>query len=221
MAAAILALNCAVLYYRNDPKHLGRFRLVVLLESLYFLLLLPASVNHLVGSTLSTSAFLNFYTGVSTLLQAVIIFPSLLILSQKLRDPQNPSLIKKWVCIAVPLYVLGFWIRHALFWIYALSSLAPIQDGCFEAVGFIDSWLTLLAASIVTAVACFRLYKKGTLNLRLVGVAVLLVGVYFAIYDLIAVWQPIYRAFFPLTDFWMLTLTILAIAILLKDHPRR
>jgi len=216
LAAAILAVTCVVLYLRNDAKYLARFRIVVLFESFYFLLLLPAAANHLVGSVISTSAFLNFYTGVSTLLQAVLIFPPLFILSRKLNNPQNLPLILKWACIAAPLYVLGFWVRHGLLWVYALSSSRVLQAGFFEAVGFVDSCFTLLVAAALTTVACLAFRQKKALKLGLVGAAVVLVGVYFVFYDLVAVWLPVYRAFLPLTDFWMITLPVLGAALLLK-----
>jgi hypothetical protein len=221
LGAAILAVNCALLYFRNNPKYLARFRLVLLLESLYFLLLLPAAANHLIGSIISTSAFLNFYTGISTLLQAVLIFPPLFMLSRKLKNPQNVPSIQKWASIAAPLYVFGFWVRHGLLWVYALSSLANPQAGLFEAVGFVNSWLTLLVAATVTTVACLMFWKNKKLNMRLVGVAVVSFGAYFVIYDLVSVWLPIYRVFLPLTDFWMVTLPILGVAILLNDHCKR
>jgi hypothetical protein len=219
LAGAILAVSGTVLYFRNDAKYLVRFRLVILFESLYFLLLLPAAINHLVGSAISTSAFLNFYTGVSTLLQAALIFPPLFILSLKLKEPQNQLPIQKWACIAAPLYVLGFWVRHGLFWVYALSSEAPLQGGVLETVGFLDSSLTLLVAAAVTSFVCFA-YKKHSLNLRLVGFAIVLVGFYFIVYDLVAVWQPTYHDFLPLTDFWMVTLPLLGATMLYMSHRK-
>jgi hypothetical protein len=45
------------------------------------------------------------------------------------------------------------------------------------------------------------------------GTAIILVGVYFVIYDLVAVWVQIYLAFIHLTDFWMATLPVLGIAV--------
>lgn len=176
LAGAIIALNSAVLYARNNPIYLARFRLVVLLESLYFLLLIPAAANHLIGSLISSSAFLNFYTGVSTLLQALLIFPPLFMLSQKLKNPQNRLSTQKWACIAAPLYVFGFWVRHGLFWIYALSAMAPSQSGIFQMVGFLDSGLTLLAAGVITTFACVAFKKKSIINIQLVASAIVLVG---------------------------------------------
>jgi hypothetical protein len=41
-----------------------------------------------------------------------------------------------------------------------------------------------------------------------------LVGIYFVVYDLVSVWDPIYRAFLPLTDFWMISLLLVGVAVL-------
>jgi len=213
LTAAILAVNSAILYLKNNPKYLQKFRLVLLFESLYFLLLLPAAANHLIGSVISTSDFLNFYTGISVLLQVLLIFPALFMLSHKLKHPQDTSLIIKWVVIAATLYLFGFWVRHGLFWVYALSSLAPPQTGFFEVLGFLNSWLTLLVAALVTTVVCLVFWCNGKPNFRFVGATICLVGVYFVIYDVVSVWVPVYRDFLPLTDFWMLTLPILGVAL--------
>jgi hypothetical protein len=51
-----------------------------------------------------------------------------------------------------------------------------------------------------------------------VGTAIILVGVYFVIYDLIAVFVPIYFAFIPLTDFWMIALPVLGVAVFLAQN---
>lgn len=68
LIGAIFALYCAILFFKKDAKYFANFRRTLLFESLYFLLLFPAALNHLVGSVISTSAFLNFYTGVSCLI---------------------------------------------------------------------------------------------------------------------------------------------------------
>jgi hypothetical protein len=213
LTAALLALNSAILYLKNNPKYLQRLRLVLLFESLNFLFLLPVAANHLIGSAISTSIFLSFYTGVSALLQALLIFPPLFLLSRKLKNPSDSSSILKWVVIAAPLYAFGFLVRQGLLWVYALSSLAPPQMGFFEAIGFVNSWLTLFVAAVVTTVACLDLWRRGKPNLRLLAAAISLVGVYFVVYDLVSVWVDVYRDFLPLTDFWMLTLPILGVAL--------
>jgi hypothetical protein len=169
LTAAILSVNAAILYHKNNPKYLQKFRLVLLFESLYFLLLLPAAANQLIGSAISKSAFLNFYTGVSALLQALLIFTALFILSNKLKYPQDTSSIFKWVVVVAPLYVFGFWVRHGLLWVYALSSSAAPQTGFLEARGFVNSWLTFLVAALVTTLVCLDFWRHRRPNLRFAG----------------------------------------------------
>ncbi len=153
LVGAIFGLNAAVLFFKNDMRYIERLWKVFLFESLFFLLLLPAALNHLVGSIISTSPFLNFYTGVSFLLQAVLIFPALFMLSRKLRKPQNLPPILKWACIAAPLYMFGFWVRHGFLWVYALSSSTAQNAGLIGMVGAVNSLVTLLVAAVVTTVA--------------------------------------------------------------------
>jgi hypothetical protein len=212
LIGAIFALSCALLFFKKDAKYLGKLRKALLFESLYFLLLIPAAINHIVGSIISSSAFLNFYAGVSFLLQAVLIFPPLFMLRHKLRRPQYLPPIQKWAGIAAPLYVIGFWVRHGFLWVYALLPLGTQQASLLDTVGSVNSLLTLLVAAIASTVAWLTFRQKKKLNTWLVGTAIILVGVYFVIYDLVSVWVPIYRAFLPLTDFWMITLPILGIA---------
>ena len=217
MTGAIFALNCAVLFFKNDAKYLQKLRLLLLFESLYFLLLIPAAINHLVGSIISSSSFLNFYTGVSCLLQAVLIFPPLFMLSHKLKKPQNLSSNLKWAFIAAPLYVFGFWVRHGLLWVYAFLPLGTHQAGLIDSIGIVNSLLTLLVAALVTTIASITLSQKKK-NTWLIGTAIIIVGIYPVIYALVSVWIPIYLAFLPMTDFWMITLPILGIAILLDSN---
>jgi hypothetical protein len=192
-------------------KYIQKLRYLFLFESLYFLLLLPAAINHLVGSLISTSIFLSFYTGVSCLLQAMLIFPALFMLSLKLKKPQNLPPIQKWARIAAPLYVFGFWVRHGLLWVYALSGA---QAGLIGTVGSVDSLVTLLVAAILTTIASITFSQKKK-NTWLIGTSIILAGVYLVVYILVSVWEPLYHAFLPLTDFWMITLPILGVAVLL------
>lgn len=216
LMGGIFALNCALLLFKKDAKYIEKLGKVLLFESLYFLLLFPAAINHIVGSVISSSAFLNIYTGVSCLLQATLIFPPLFVLSRRLRKSQDLPSILKWAVIAAPLYVFGFWVRHGLLWVYALSPLGTRQAGLIDTVGSVNSLLTLLVAATVTTVASITLNQKKK-NTWLIGTAITLTGVYLVVYALVSVWIPIYLAFLPLTDFWMITLPILGIAVLLDS----
>jgi hypothetical protein len=220
LAGAIFGLSCAFFFFKNDARYFERFGKVLLLESLYFLLLLPVALNHLIGSIISSSAFLNFYTGVSCLLQAVLIFPPLFILSRKLRKRQGLLSILTWAGIAGVLYVFGFWVRHGLLWVYAIWPMGTQQAGLLDIIGSVNSLLTLLVAAIVSVVAVLTFRQKKKLNSLLVGTSIILVGSYFVIYDLVSVWVQLYRYFLPLTDFWMITLPLLGIAVLFDSKKR-
>ena len=217
---AVFALNCVVLFLRKDHNYLGKLGYALLFESLYFLLLFPAAINHLVGSVISTSAFLNFYTGFSFLLQVLLIFPALFMLSRKLKNPRNTSSFLKWAAIAIPMYILGFWVKQGLMWIYAISPLESQKGSLVGTTGFVNSWLTLLIAAIFCGLFFLALKQKNKLNNKLVGAVLILVGGYFLIYDLVSVWDPIYRAFLPLTDFWMVSLLVLGIAVLVDSRAK-
>jgi hypothetical protein len=213
LIGSIFALACALLFYKNEPKHINRLSMALFFESFYFLLLLPAAFNHIVGSAISSSAFLNFYAGISCLLQATLLFPPLLILSRKLKEPQSLHPILKWAIIAAPLYVFVLWVKHGLMWVYALSPSGIPQTGLAETVGSLNSLLTLLVAAIFTAIGSASIWKKKKISPWLAVTAIVLIGAYFAIYALVSIWAPIYMSFIPLTDIWMITFLILGIAV--------
>ena len=83
-------------------------------------------------------------------------------------------------------------------------------------VGSVNSVLTLLVAAIFTTVASITFSQKKKIT-WLVGTAIILAGIYLVVYALVSVWIPIYFAFLPLTDFWMIPLPILGIAVLLDS----
>ena len=218
LIGAIFAMNCAVLFLRKDPNYIRKLGYALLFESLYFLLLFPASINHLVGSALSTSAFLNFYTGISFLLQVTLIFRSLFMLSRKLKNPQDVPSVLKWLGLAASLYVLGFWVKHGLMWVYAISPLETQMGSLVGIVGFVNSWLTLLIAAIICVIVFFTFKKKNRLNVKLAAISIILIGGYFLIYIFISVWDPTYRVFLPLTDLWMISLLVLGFARLVDSR---
>jgi hypothetical protein len=215
---ALFALYCALLFLRKDPNYLGKFRYALLFESLYFLTFFPAALNHLVGSVISTSPFLNFYNGVSFLLQVLLIFPVLFVLRHKFRRPQDSHSILKWGSITVTFYVLGFWVKNGLMWVYALSPSQTSRWSFVATVGFVNSWLTLLVAAVVCSAMCLAFRQKQKLNVQLAGAVAVLVGVYFVVYDVVSIWDNVYRAFLPLTDFWMASLLLVGVVVLVDSR---
>ena len=214
LIAGFFAVYTAVQFIKKDQRYQGSFSKVLLFESLYFVLLIPAGMNHIVGSVISHSLFLNFYTGVSFLLQALLIFPPLFILSRKVKNFQNQPSVLKWGCIVASLYALGLWVKHGLIWVYALSPSGTQQPGVIDIIGLVNSLLTLLVAALVFITAWLNFRSKKKLDTLLLGGGLILIGVYFVNYALVSVWVPIYFAFLPLTEFWLITLVVLGIALL-------
>ncbi|MCW3998519.1 MAG: hypothetical protein NWF10_08145 [Candidatus Bathyarchaeota archaeon] len=215
----VLAVSSAYLFNKNDLRYLGRFNWVLLFESLYFVLFIPSGINHVIGSFSEFTFDVGFnpYTGVSFLLQGLLIFPSLFLLSRKLKENKDPVNLFRWVGIAASLYVFGIWIKHGFFWFFALSSLGLQSGTWIESFGAVNSLITLLLASLVTLYACLPLIRKTkNVNLRWVGTALILVGAHFAIYLIVSFWVPVYLSFLGLTEFWMVALLIPGLVALLK-----
>ena len=174
-------------------------------------------MHHLLGVALSWT-YVDVYVGLSFLLQALLIAPPFLMLSYRLRKPQNHVLTLKWVAIAVLLAVWGFWVKYLFLWLDTLSPLDANQTSLASIVGGFNSWFTLLIAGIISSAACLVLYRKRKVDTRLFGVALILLGSYFIIYDLVSIWVNVYMDFLYVTDFWMTALPILGIAAL-KTKP--
>ena len=216
LIAAILTFQCTLLLIKNDKKWLKPLGNALLFEAFWFILLIPTSIHHLVGTTLSMNTA-NVYVGLSYLLQVLLIAPPLIMLSHNLKKPQNHDLIRKWISLVAPLFVFGFWFKYLFLWIDTLSPLGPQQATLMSTLGMVNSFFTLLIAGILAAVACSVFYQKKEMNKWLVGTAIILFGTYFIIYDLVSIWVPVYASFLYLTDFWMITLPIMGIAVLKKN----
>ena len=205
----IFAVSSAYLFNKNDSRYINRFSKVLFFESLYFVLFIPSGINHVI---LSFSEFtfvgFNLYTGASFLLQGLILFPTLFLLSRKLTG--NKTIVPHRVIgIAAVLYVFVMWIKHAFFWFFALSPLGGQSGSLFETFGAVNSLLTLLIAGLVLVFTCLPLMRKTKkINLRFIGTTLILIGSHFVIYLIISVWVSVYWSFLPLTEFWMVSLLI-------------
>jgi hypothetical protein len=210
---AIIAVRCTILYIKNEKKYLDELGKVLYLEALFVLLLIPSSVHHLLGVALSWT-YVDIHVGLSFLLQALFIAPPFLMLGHNLRKSQNRASTLKWVTIATPFAVWGFWVKYLFLWSDTLSPLGPKQLTLVTVVGAANSCLTLLVAGIITFAACLILYRKRKVDTRLVGVTLILIGSHFIIYYLVSIWVNVYSSFLYLTDFWMTALPILGITAL-------
>lgn len=217
LLGGIFAFWAAVLFVKEGGRYISKLRAALVLTAIFSLLLIPASVHHLSGVFLGWS-MVNVYVGLSYLLQALLIVPPLLMLSQKIRNPQNTASIIKWAAITAPLFVFALWFKYMFLWVDTLSPLNTQQANVMSTVGAVNSLFTLLFAGAFITVGCLRLNKNRAEAKKLLSIGLILVGVFFVIYSTVALFVPIYASFWYLTDFWMLTLPVLGIAVLLYNR---
>ena len=218
LAGGLLAVQTAWLFAKGSHRTSGKLCKVLLLESIYFLLLLPSGINHVVTSVTNPGGFFNMYTGISFLLQPLLIFPALFMASRKLKESPDKNVHVKWLGIAAVFYVFGLWVKHSLMWVYALVPLGTQQSSYINDVGSANSLFTLFVAGVVAVAAYLMFEQKKKLGINLMGIALVLVGLYFVIYGLVSAWVPVYRSFLVLTEFWLIVLPILGITLVKRQR---
>jgi len=213
LIAAVLAFQSTIHYIKGNKKWQKSLGKALIFEAVFFLLFIPTTLHHMGGAFLSMAGA-DFFVGLSYLLQVLLIVPPFIVLGRKLKNNQNQASIQKWAFIAAPLFVFAFWFKYLFLWIDTLSLMGPQQATVMSTVGALNSGLTLLIASLLTAFPGLGYYKTKKINKWLTGFALIVFGGYFIIYDLVAIWEPVYSWFFYVTDVWMITLPILGAAIL-------
>lgn len=213
LIAAFLGFKSTIQFIKKDKKWKTTLGKALIFEAIFFLLFIPTSIHHIGGAILSLFGA-DFFVGLSYLLQVLLIVPPFIVLGLKIKNNQSQASIQKWVCITAPLFVFAFWLKYLFLWIDTLFPMGPEQLTIMIAVGALNSWLTLLIAGILTTVACFDFYKNKKMNKWFTGIALIMFGGYFIIYDFVAIWEPVYSWFFYVTDVWMVTITTLGTAIL-------
>jgi hypothetical protein len=214
----VFAFQTAVFYVRKNPKYFQRLRWTLVLLAIFSLLLVPASVHHLLGVAFGW-AMVDVFVGLSYLLQALLIVPPLLILSQKLRKPQDTAPILKLATIAAPLFAFALWLKYMFLWVDTLAPMNTHESNPLSTMGMVNALFTLLIAASVIVFGCSKLNKNITAAKKLLTVGLVLIGVFFIVFSVVALFVPIYASFWYLTDFWMLMLPILGMALLL-NHSR-
>jgi hypothetical protein len=213
LTGTVFAFYATVLYLKRKTGYLFKIKWTLILTAVFYLLLVPASIHHLIGYVMEWP-MISIGVGLSYLLQALLISPSFLILSKKIRNPQDSTQIYRWVAIAVPLFVFAMWAKYLFLWADTLLPMGPTDLGVWSIVGAVNSVVTLLATGILTTVTTKSLYRKQGFNNKYVGTALILFGTFFVVDSVVALFVPIYAAFWYLTDFWMLTVPILGVAVL-------
>ncbi|MGE5555287.1 MAG: hypothetical protein ACM3UY_03340 [Methanocella sp.] len=214
------AFQSAVYYVRNNENYLRKLGWALILLAIFSLLLIPASIHHLLGVALGWH-MVDILVGLSYLVQALLILPPLLVLGQKLNTPQNMASIKKWALIAAPTFVFALYFKYLFLWADTLLPMGPKTATAASTVGALNSMVTLAIAGAITIAACYALHKRKNTGKNLAAVALILVGGFFIIYSLVALFVPVYAWFWYLTDTWMLTLPILGIALLTQPYQQK
>jgi hypothetical protein len=217
LIAAVLAFQATLQYIKNKQKWQTTLGKALIAEVVFFLLFIPTTIHHMGGAFISMAGA-DFYVGLSYLLQALLIVPPFMVLGLELKNRQSQDSIQKWACITAPLFVFGFWFKYLFLWIDTFAPMGPQQATIASTVGALNSWVTLLIATALTVFACWGFYKTKRINNLLVGTALVVFGCYFVIYDLVAIWEPVYSWFFYVTDMWMITLPILGINIIFNNN---
>jgi hypothetical protein len=218
LVAAVLGLQAIIQHTKNNKKWKKTLGRALIAEAIFFLLFIPTTIHHMGGAIISMAGA-DFFVGLSYLLQALLIAPPFIVLGFELKNNQNQAKIKKWANITAPLFVFAFWFKYLFLWIDTFSPMGPQQATIASIVGAVNSWITLLIAGALTAFACLRFYKTKKINKYLTSAALIGVGGYFLIYDLVAIWEPVYSWFFYITDVWMITILIMGAAIM-KTHSK-
>ena len=216
----VFAFQSAILYVRNKKNYLGKLRCALILLAVFQLLLLPSSLHHLLGVAFGWF-MVDVFVGLSYLVQALLIVPPLLVLSQKMRNSQNTAPIKKWAFIAAPLFVFALYFKYLFLWVDTLLPLGPSEATVASLGGAVNCLVTLLVAGAVTAAAYYSFNRGKIVGNSLVGAVLVLVGVFFVFYTAVAFFVPVYASFWYLTDFWMLSLPVLGIVLLSQRKINR
>ena len=214
---ACLFIAFSWILLRKKEFSLSIFRKAVLLEGVYFLFYIPFIVylfTRPASATRTTSVYQ--LTAISYTIQTVLVFSSFIMLYLKMRRA-NVEIAKlfRWGAIAVVSYVFALWVKHFLFNLYAL----PIDfDSPVLLVGLFNSTLTMLIAGLILLATFMPVIKerKTSFNSKAVGIAFILIGTYFVIYILVALVNPDYLAFLPLTERWAIILTVLGVGFLIE-----
>ncbi len=213
LAGTIFAFAAAVYYLKNNPRWLLCMRFTIVLTAVFAILLIPASLHHLVGAALGWPMTI-VYVGLSYLLQALFVAPPLLILNKKLSYQYEPLQIRKWIAIAGPLFMFALWFKYLMLWLDTLLPMGTAPLNGWAMLGAVNSLATLLSAGAVTAYTAIKLVRQSTVNLKLVGTVLVLGGLFFLVDSLVSLKVSIYTSFWYLTDFWMLTAIVLGVAVL-------
>jgi hypothetical protein len=191
----------------------------VLFEGAYYLFILPFVIflcTMPYGSTMAQ--IVGQEAALSYVIQTILVSPVFFVLYKKLKHP-NLDIAKlfKWGAIGIVNFTFALWVKHLLLNIYALP--INVADPVLL-LGFLNSALTLLTAALVLMVTFLPVIreKKIAFSSRGIGVSLVLIGVYFIVYVLVATLNQRYLSFLELTELWTITMPIVGLSLLHNER---
>jgi len=155
-------------------------------------------------------------TAVSYSIQTVLVSVSFILLYVKSRNQSSQTTkFRKWFAIGAVCFVFSLWVKHFMFNLYAL----PIDlTNPVLVLGLLNSAVTMLASAVILLVTLVPVIKERTttFNQKAAGFALVLVGVYFIIYILVAQLNGTYMAFLQLTELWAITFAVAGAGYLIE-----
>ena len=188
-------------------------------EAIYWLVILPYNIQCVARNRVPLLLSVGF---LFQILAAAPLLITLSIIVWKYKEGARTNLVK-WGCIAGIGYIFGMWINYLLRWL-SQSGLFGATDprltvdlfSGITALGFLNTVLTLTLSLVFAVAGSYMLIKqnKRKRSIHLLGVAILLFGLYFAIYILYCWFAPNAWRFVLLTEIWPAPLIGIGIGLL-------
>jgi hypothetical protein len=209
-ACGFLAFTALLLFKKSFSVSL--LRKSVLLEGIYYLFNLPFIFYLLTGSGGSTQTL----AAISYAGQLLIVTPIFLKLYLILRKPSfDLQQAACWIALAIIAFTFGLWVKHFTMALYALPPFS--WSDAVLMVGFVNSALTLLIAGLIIIAAFWPVIKKlDSFSSRLFGAALILMGVYAAVFLVACVLSPAYATWIDLIDWWIIAMPVLGTSLLFR-----
>jgi hypothetical protein len=218
-AGACFFVAFAWVLLRKKEVLLSRLRNAVLLEGTHFLFYIPF-ISYLYARPAVDAAIRVVYveTAVSYTIQTTLVFSSLIMLYFKMRRVNvDAAQLFKWGAIGITSYVFALWVKHFMLNLYALpiNFADPVL-----LVGFLNSVLTMFAAALILLFAFVPVIRgeRTEFSFKAVGIAFVLVGVYFVVYILVSLVNAGYLSFLALTELWAVAFVVAGAGLLIGNN---
>jgi hypothetical protein len=240
--ASIVAFGSVIYYFNKDLPSTAKtykiLRLIVVLESIYWLSLITTTVASIPGlfNESLISALTSFAINVVPLIAESIILPIALFVFAWQLNPDKPvKKAIKWGLITGTVYIFVFWLTNTSMWLVTLMYQKPIEyltSNPPNLLSFISTVFGLLALAIYATY--FTKKSSGTeswqeLNLKSIGAIILALGMYFLWNYLTWIffggnylWSDWYAWFLGHNlDLWLLSLPLLGLPLLFTEKPQK